>query len=282
MAIIGFAIWPGTPAKPNRWVLSEQDIVFARKRLEAARNDVDEEATIKSRTALQFLREYLWDWKCWVLTMWYTLYCNTASLQYGGYLLWLKSLNRYSVPRVNELGTTSPAIGILLVLIANFTSDLALGPLMTLTLALTWNLVCMIILAIWHVPEAALWFAFNTLYVQVSSAALFYGWLNQILRRDSLGRSATLMISYMIAQSSTAGTSVAVFPTSEGPRFLKGWTFAGALSTVFIVYTWAVVLPLSIRDEKKYAQEDKDGSSESVERVSEGFEPTAKGKGTEA
>lgn len=276
MALLGFLVWPGTPAKPNRWVLTKQDVAFARRRLEADQNDIEEEATIKRRSTRQFLREYLWDWKFWGLTMWYTILCNTASLQYGGYLLWLKSLGRYSVPKVNQLGTTSPAIGILFVLGANFTSDLALGPLLTMTVAVTWNLVSMVILAIWSVPEGAKWFAFNSLYVQVAPASLFYGWFNEILRRDSLGRSATLMLSYMIAQSSTAGTSVAVFPTSEGPRFLKGWTFAGAMSVVFIVYTWGVVLPLSVKEEKKYAQKDS-ASTASVEQVGDGSDPAAKG-----
>lgn len=207
--------------------------------------------------------------------MWYTILCNTASLQYGGYLLWLKSLGRYSVPKVNQLGITSPALGILFVLGVNFASDLALGPLLTMTLALTWNLVSMVILAIWNVPEDAKWFAFNSLYVQVAPASLFYGWFNEILRRDSLGRSATLMLSYMIAQSSTAGTSVAVFPTSQGPRFLRGWTFAGAMSVVFIVYTWGVVLPLSLKEEKKYARKDSANSAD-VEQI-DGSDPAAKG-----
>jgi len=113
----------------------------------------------------------------------------------------------------------------------------------------------MVILAIWNVPEAAKWFAFNSAYTQVAMSSVLYGWANDILRHDATERSVILTFMNLFAQSTTAWTGVLVFPTKEGPRFFKGWTFCGVNSFLLIVFTYAAIGPMARRQERKLESE---------------------------
>ncbi|KAN0114445.1 MFS general substrate transporter [Hyaloscypha variabilis] len=266
VAIAGVFVWPGTPAKPNKLFLSDAELDLAVRRLKDIKADTEERVT-RSRT--QLLRHILTDWKIYILTFWDILFWNAGSTSYGGYLLWLKSLHRYSTPKVNQLGTTAPALGILYVLFVNFSSDLLWGPEGAIAFAHTWNFTAMVILAIWKVPEAAKWFAFNSAYTQVAMSSVLYGWANDILRHDATERSIIIVFMNLFAQSTTAWTGILVFPTVEAPRFLKGWTFCAVNSFVLIVFTYAVIRPLARREEKKY-----ENDTGSVEGGLEGDEST--------
>jgi len=125
VAIAGVFVWPGTPAKPNKLFLSDAELDLAVKRLKAIKADTEESV---EQTRIQLLHHILRDWKIYIHTFWAVLFWNAGSTSYGGYLLWLKSLHRYSTPKVNQLGTTAPALGILYVLFVNFSSDLLWGP----------------------------------------------------------------------------------------------------------------------------------------------------------
>jgi len=110
----------------------------------------------------------------------------------------------------------------------------------------------MVILAVWKVPEAAKWFAFNSAYTQVAMSSVLYGWANDILRHNATERSVVIVFMNLFAQSTTAWTGILVFPTVEAPRFLKGRTFCAVNSFVLIVFTYTVIRPLARREERKY------------------------------
>lgn len=268
VAIAGVFIWPGTPAKPNKLFLSDAELALAVHRLKDVKADVEDEGAKQSR--LDLLKNIFKDWKIYVLTLWAIWFWNAGATGSGGYLLWLKSLHRYSTPKVNQLGTTAPALGILYVLFVNFSSDLLWGPSGAIAFAHAWNFTAMIILAVWNVPEAAKWFAFNSTYTQVAMSSTLYGWANHILRHNTAERSVILTFMNLVAQSTTAWTSVLVFKTVEGPRFLKGTTFCAVNSFVLVVFTYAVVGPLARREEKKYESEVASiGSGEDGEAASQ-------------
>lgn len=249
VAIAGVIVWPGTPAKPNKLFLTDADLTLAVERLKATKADTEERA---SQTKIQLLRHIFTDWKIYTLTLWDIFFWNAGSTAYGGYLLWLKSLHRYSTPKVNQLGTTAPALGILYVLFVNFSSDLLWGPSGAIAFAHTWNFIAMVILAIWNVPEAAKWFAFNSTYTTVAVSSVLYGWANEILRHNATERSFIIVFMNLFAQSTTAWTGILVFPTTEAPRFLRGWTFCAVNSFLLILFTYVVIGPLARREEKKF------------------------------
>jgi hypothetical protein len=255
VAIAGVFIWPGTPARPNRLFLSQTELDVAVHRLKAVKVDTQVKVEL---TRFQLIKHIFKDPKIWLLTFWDILFWNAGSSSSGGYLLWLKSLHRFSTPRVTQLGTTAPALGIFFVLFVNFSSDLLWGPSGAIAFAHTWNFTAMVILAVWKVPEAEKWFAFNSTYTQVAMSSVLYGWSNDILRHNSAERSFTLVFMNLIAQSTTAWTSVLVFKTVEAPRFLKGWTFCATNSFVIIFFTYLVIRPLARREERKYELENQE------------------------
>lgn len=256
VAIAGVFIWPGTPAKPNKLFLTDEDLDLAVKRLKELKADTDEKATL---TTPQLLRQIFTNWKIYVLSFWAILFWNAGSTSYGGYLLWLKSLKRYSVPKVNQLGTTAPALGIFYVLFVNFSSDLLWGPSGAIAFAHVWNFTAMTILAVWKVPEGAKWFAFNSAYTQVAMSSVLYGWANDILRHNAAERSFTIVFMNLLAQSTTAWTGVLVFKTVEAPRFLKGWTFCAINSFLLVVFTYTVVRTLANREERLFGSDGRTG-----------------------
>jgi hypothetical protein len=83
--------------------------------------------------------------------------------------------------------------------------------------------------------------------------SVLYGWANDILRHDTAERSFILVFMNLVAQSTTAWTGILAFPTKEGPRFLKGWTFAAVCSALLVAFTNVVIGPLAKRLETKYA-----------------------------
>lgn len=275
VAIAGVFIWPGTPAKPNKLFLSDKELALAISRLKAVKSDTTERP---HETRLQLLKRIATDWKIYILTFWAILFWNAGSTGYGGYLLWLKGLKRFSTPKVNQLGTTAPALGIFYVLFVNFSSDLLWGPSGAIAFAHAWNFTAMIILDVWDVPESAKWFAFNSTYTQVAMSSVLYGWANDILRHDSVERSFILTFMNLVAQSTTAWTGILTFPTVEGPRFLKGWTFCAVNSFVLVVFTYAVIGPMSRKLERKLAAESEGLVGDAEENVSVSERESTKGQ----
>ncbi|BDD58009.1 hypothetical protein MAP00_003320 [Monascus purpureus] len=220
VGILGFFVLPGTPDRPNRLIMKEKDINLSKARLERAGHKVHGTFTGKS------LLRVAVNWKFWAMLLLDIFFWNgSINTTTGGYLLWLKSLDRYSTSRLNELSAISPALGIFYTLLVCFASDLLLGPAWAITLSHTWNIIGLIILTIWNVPESALWFAFLTTYSAVAMSSVLYGWVNSELRYSPVERALTLVIINTVAQSTTAWTPLLVFKTVEAPRFVKGYPF---------------------------------------------------------
>ena len=236
VAIMGYFLLPGTPDKPNKFILKETDIALAKSRLQRASHKV-EESPLTWQTVLKVGR----NWKFWAL-LWLDIFFWNGSVNTttGGYQLWLKSLNRFSTSRLNELAAASPGLGIFYTLLVCFASDLLLGPAWAITVAHVWNIIGCTILVIWNVPESALWFAFLTTYSAVAMSSVLYGWINSQLRASPTERAVTLVIVNMISQSTTAWTPLLVFKTVEGPRFRKGYSFVIGNAICLIVLSHVI------------------------------------------
>ncbi|KAK3385968.1 retrograde regulation protein 2 [Podospora didyma] len=220
IGILGYFILPGTPEMPNKIFLNDEDIAVARTRLES-----DGHAT-GGKFSLGTLKKLFTSWQFWSLILFDILFWNgSINTSTGGFLLWLKSLGRYTQAEVNNFGAISPAIGIFYTLFICFASDLVLGPAWAITVAHVWNIIGLTILVIWKVPESALWFAFMTSYSAVAMSSVLYGWVNSQLRSSPGERAFTLVLINAISQSTTAWTPLLVFQTVEAPRFLKGYSF---------------------------------------------------------
>ncbi|KAM5344297.1 hypothetical protein ACJ41O_012834 [Fusarium nematophilum] len=243
IGILGFFVIPGTPDQPNRRVLTQHDIDVGEKRLNRAGH--------QSHGKFKFsdLKSVVFKYQFWAIILVDVLFWNAGiHTSSGSFLLWIKSLGRYSQARVNELGTIAPGLGIFYTLFVCFASDLVLGPAWAITMAHTWNIIGLIILVIWKVPESALWFAYATIYASYSMSSVFHGWVNTQLRAAPAERAFTLVLINAISQSSTAWTPLLVFRTVEAPRFPKGFAFTLGSAILLLVATHALHQYLKHRD----------------------------------
>lgn len=238
VAIGGFVLWPGTPDRPNKLFLSEEELQLSRKRLQE--NGVEAGNTSTPMISRKLLKSIFADWKVYILSVWDMFFWMSDPESYGGYLLWLKSLGRYSTSRVNAIGTSAPAAGIFYVLFVNFSSDLWLGRLGSCILAHVMNIISMIILVIWNVPEPAKWFGFNLYYSNIAMSSVLYGWSNDMLRHKKEERAVTLVIMNTLSTAMKAWSGVVMFKTVEAPRFTKGYSFALANSVCVVATTFVV------------------------------------------
>ncbi|KAK1760310.1 luciferase-like domain-containing protein [Echria macrotheca] len=229
VGILGFFVLPGTPDKPNKWFLTDEDVQVARDRLERNGHRSDEKFTVKT------LKKVVLSGHFWFIIITDIFFWNSSTTSTGDYLLWLKSLKRYTPARINELGSIAPALGIFYTLGICFASDLVLGPAWAITLSHTINIVGLIILTIWNVPEPALWVAYMTSYTAYAMSSVFHGWVNSQLRSSPAQRSFILVLINAVSQSTTAWTPLLVFKTVEAPRFVKGHPFALANAVLLIV-----------------------------------------------
>ena len=235
VGILGYFLLPGTIDQPNRWLLTEKDVETGRRRLERNGHVVHGKFKVRNLKSVIFKPQF------WTVILVDVLFWNAGThTSTGGFLLWIKSLHRYSTPRVNELGTIAPALGIFYTLFACFASDLVLGPAWAITMASTWNALGLLILTIWNVPESSKWFAFATGYASNALSSVFHGWVNNLLRDSPEERSFTLVLINAISQSTTAWTPLLVFPTVEAPRYPKGYAFCFACALALIIATWTL------------------------------------------
>lgn len=242
VGVLGYFILPGTPDQPNRRVMSQKDIDIAEARLKRAGHSSHE------KMKWSHLKKVLLSRQFWGIIFVDIFFWNCGATSSGAFLLWIKSLNRYSEARVNELGTIAPGLGIFYTLFICFSSDLVLGPAWAITVSITWNAIGLIIQTIWNVPESALWFAFATSYANVAMSSVFYGWVNTQLRASPAERSFALVLINAISQSTTAWIPILTFPTVEGPRFPKGYPYALANSIALIISAHALRLYLKYRE----------------------------------
>jgi hypothetical protein len=243
IGIVGFFVLPGTPDQPNRICVSQEDIDLSKERLSRAGH--------KSEGKLKFstLKSIVMKPQFWTVIFLDVLFWNSQlHTSSGSFLLWIKSLERYSKARINELGTIAPALGILYVLIVSFASDLVLGPAWAITLAYTWNIIGLVILVVWNVSESAKWFAFMTIYSANAMAPALHGWVNTQLRTSPAERSFTLVLINAIAQSSTAWTPLLVYKTVEAPRYVKGFSFSLGCAITLVIATHILNLYLKKKE----------------------------------
>lgn len=255
LAILGYFVVPGTPDQCVSLFLTDAEITRCRERMKPF---VSEKSDRKVSG--------LFDWSLWkpLLTSWQLpvsiLICcffyNNNSGNAGTFLLWLKSLRdengnqKYTNQKINQLSTVAPGLGFLYVYAASTFADLFKCRWGGIIITQLFNFLGAVILAIWNVSDAAKWFAFSLQYMSWAMSPIMYTWMADIMRHDSQQYAIVLVMMNMIGQSSSAWISVLVFPTTEAPRFTKGFATCAACAGGCAIMA-VVLLFFYKRDEKR-------------------------------
>lgn len=261
VGFIGFYVLPGTPTDCYSIFLSDDEIRLARKRLKdnktATRPDKD---LVKSLFSVKLWKRILGSWEIYVLSLWNIFCWNNNNGTSGSYVLWINSLldkngnPRYGKGEKQDYTALTPGLGLLWLFITCTLADLSHSRWGALIFSQVFNLIGNILLAVWNIPERAKWFAFCLQYFGWAMAPVLYSWQNDICRHDAQVRSVVLVWMNMLAQSTTAWTSVLVWKTVEAPRYLKGYSFTAACALALSLWTF-VVLWFYKRSERQNARE---------------------------
>ncbi|VVT55669.1 uncharacterized protein SAPINGB_P004686 [Magnusiomyces paraingens] len=275
IAVIGFFVLPGTPKYCYSLFLTDEEIYIARKRLRDANIAIEEEEP-------KFLSKNLWKnllgtWKFYMFVFLSILVSNTSNASNGSFILWLKSLDRYSISKVNTLSSITPALGIIYIFLTTTLSDKTQSRWGAIIFSQFFNFLGNILLAIWNIPEGAKWFAFCIQYFGWAVSSVIYSWAADTMRHDPQQRAITIVSMNLIGQASSAVLSILVWKTSEAPRFKKGFSFVSAVSITIMI--WAtIMLPFYKKDERKHALENRiivyNSKSDEVPRLVESSEKT--------
>lgn len=256
VGFLGFYMLPGTPTDCYSIFLTDDEIRLLRRKLKenhtAGRPQVN---VLKSLFSWDIWRSIIFSWEVYVLALWNMLCWNNSNGSSGAYILWLKSLNRFSAGELQDYTALTPALGLLWLVITCFYADLFHSRSLAIWLSQVFNITGNVILAVWDVPESAKWFAWCLQYFGWAMAPVLYSWQNDICRRDAQKRAVILVFMNMLAQASTAWMAVIVWRTVEAPRYLKGYSFTA--SSAFCLCVWTiVVLWFYKRQERSYARQN--------------------------
>lgn len=234
--------------------MTDEDIYVARERLRKVDVKIESEGP-------DFFKWDLWkrilsDWKCYVFSIFNIFAYNASNGTSGAYLLWLKSLNKYSIPKVNQYSAITPALGIVWIFLTGVVADNFRSRFGAVMFSQSFNMLGNILLAVWNIPEGAIWFAFCLQYFGWAVSPAMYSWAADVTRHNPQERAIITITMNMIGQATAAWTSILVWKTVEAPRYLKGFSFTAA--NAFCLMAWAaVILALYKKEEKKYAAENR-------------------------
>lgn len=231
VAFITFFCHPGTPQKCYSIWLTDDEIRLARKRIKSTQVDVN--PTLNSFFDKATWKKILTSWHFWLLSVMQMMGFNTNSASSGSFGLWLKSLNRYSIPHVNQLTSIPPALGILWIFIVCWGADFTRKRFGMIFFSFVMNFVSNIILAIWDVPESAKWAGFLLAYYSWSQSSVFNPLISDLLRHDQNQRAIEWMIIYILGLQSSAWIGRLTFPTVDQPRYPKGFSSCAGFSVAF-------------------------------------------------
>lgn len=180
VAILTVITIPGTPFDCYSIWLTDEEIKLARRRMRSVGLDY------KIPTTKQFFDTKMWkgiitSWHFWIFTFANIGGWNSTGTSSGSFALWLKSLNRYSVSKLNDLTSTPSALGIAYVLIACWGTDILRQRFLTVAFCQILNIVGLAILAVWDVPEGAKWFAFMLGYWCWAQSSIIYSLQNSVV-----------------------------------------------------------------------------------------------------
>ncbi|KAK7972297.1 major facilitator superfamily transporter [Apiospora saccharicola] len=256
MAFWAYYALPDLPSNTRvRWLTPEEK-QLAMNRMKRTGKQLDEPFTLAG------LRRILGRWHFWVYTTYYTFFICSENI--GTYMnLWLKSLDRFTVPQINNYPTVTNAITIVTTLAYGWVSDGLQIRAPIVYFSLTVCFFAAMNLAIWDgVPFGLKWASFCMTGFAQGSGPIFLTMVNEYCAGDSLERKFILGTTNSIAYAFNAWIALVTYNTTYAPRFLVGNSVtAGLIICAAMTLTAAVLLQRhDDRNKKKEASVEGDAT----------------------
>ena len=230
VAVLAFFTLPGnSPDKVSSIWLSDTDVQNIRKYNPGYRNKV---VDTKDLLSWKSWKKLLLGYKVYVCVL-YTTFCWLSSnASSGSYLLWLKSLKRYSVVELNNLSVIPSAIFFALLMLDAFWSDILESKYQAVIISQILNLYGNIVLSVWDVSESLKKSAFYLQMAGWMSAPPVYMQLAAISKHDTTERAQILVISNIFASSWMTITNKLNWDSADAPTYPKGFPFVASIAGI--------------------------------------------------
>ncbi|KAK5128014.1 hypothetical protein LTR85_005131 [Meristemomyces frigidus] len=170
IAAAGFWLIPDSPENSRAFYLNKDQLQLAQKRM------VDVGRAPRGRLGRSAWKRIFGRWHLYLLVVLYIIFINTGpSSSVVPFSLWLKA-EGYSVSLINIIPTTQYAVQLVSTVALGIFSDLFRSRPVWMSISTFWGLFCSIILAVWNVPDALKWFAFEMYRASVPYGPMSMSW----------------------------------------------------------------------------------------------------------
>ncbi|CAR26347.1 ZYRO0B07612p [Zygosaccharomyces rouxii] len=251
--IMGFFLIPGIPSKCYSLFLTDDEIRAARNRNKRTGiTDGLDKRQLKPLWDRGIWKTVLFTSTFWVLVVFDTCSWNNMTAFSGSYTLWLNSNKSYSVEKVNNYSVLPACLGLAYVFFCAFGADLFRCKWGFMVFSQVMNTISCAILIKWDVSNSTKWYAFLTTYFSVAASPSLWSFINDFLRFNPQVKAVTWIAIYSISQSTYAWIPKLAWPTTDAPRFKRGYVVSIVFGTIYLLWTF-VVLFFYKRNEKKHA-----------------------------
>ncbi|EXJ86334.1 hypothetical protein A1O3_03285 [Capronia epimyces CBS 606.96] len=250
IAIYGIFAIPDLPHTTKAIYWTKEDKEYGVKRIERIGRGAPR------KLSLQVLKKVYFDWHIWLFIFAY-VWVAEAGFGTSFFNLWLKA-EGYSVYQCNVLPTAGSAISVVTAFVFGIYVDRTKQRLLTSIFIQLLLLVSNIMLSIWNIPRAALFFAFYLSFAGAGSQAIVIAWGNELNGHDPNLRQLLVATGNMFTYTFSMTAPLVLFPTYDAPHYKYGYQIlilAGGLGVIgLFLLRWQERFEQPKRDRLRAAQ----------------------------
>ncbi|KAF1953933.1 pantothenate transporter [Byssothecium circinans] len=238
IALAGYFVLPDVPEISKPFYLTEEEVVFAQKRMEA-------EGRQKRRPyTKEKIKTILTSWHIYALTLLYVFFNNGGAGSAPVFQQFLKASKnpKYTVSEINVYPTITNAVQVVSTLMYAWTSDSILKgarwPPIVFGGAV--NIMCYVSLAIWDIPLKWKWACYALSGMGGGLSGLCMAWAHEICTHNNEERAIVIASMNEFAYVLQAWLPLIVWQQVEAPEYRKGFITVSFLSAALIVTAFAI------------------------------------------
>lgn len=210
--------------------MTKRDRQFALARAKKMKKTKPEEFSLKS------LLNSAVSWKLWLFVATYVFgVIGINSTSY--FVLYLKSLKRYTVQQINLIPTAGNAVQFISMFIFASISDYSRNRVIPAATCAVIGFISCLLLSIWNIPFGLLIFAFLLGHGSVSQTILM-GWFAETFYDEPNLKAVNIALGNTFVYSFNAFLPLAIYKTKDAPDFPVGYKISMMFYIIGFIFTW--------------------------------------------
>ncbi|RFU27155.1 hypothetical protein B7463_g9180, partial [Scytalidium lignicola] len=230
IALWGFWAIPDLPHNTKAFYFSQEERDYGVQRMARIGRAGPKKLTLK------MIKRIYTSWHIWAFIFPYLMVAN-AGLGPQFFNLWLKA-EKYSVVLVNTIPTAGSALQVIFALAFGTIADVTGQRMHTANAASVLTMATNIMLAIWYIPKAALWFAFFVSFAGNAVQPVIIAWGHEITQHDAELRQLLVATGNIFTYTFSAWLPVVLFPTYDAPHYKYAYQMLIMFGGLSIVGTY--------------------------------------------